>query len=220
MDLNQVSVCGPQVVNDNNPALNRLGNSGEQIVQNLYGDYAELTRRGLVYTARSGAAAAIPINSTLTNSPTLWNPASSGKLVYLLQLLLSPGAIGTPVLTGLTLSWLKNTGDGVGTGAPIVTFTNIAPTGNLVGRGAATTRFANAVVTFTTQPAVLMDLGIMHWLEGTAATGAMLPVMYDFKGTVVLPPGTSVSVGAIAATSSTFWTSMVFAEVPLPPLWS
>jgi len=194
----------------------RSSDMGECVTLPGGSDYQELNRQGMVFTARSGAAAAIPINSTLTNSPTLWNAASSGKMVIPLMLNISPGAIGTPVLTGLTVSYLKNTGDGVGTGAPLATFTNIAPVSNLVGRGAANTRFANATVTFTTQPAVIMDLGLIHWLEGTAATGLQLNWSFDFKGTIVMPPGTSISIGAIAATSSTFWTSIVFAEVPVP----
>lgn len=194
----------------------RSSDMGEQVMVPGGSDYQELTRQGFVFTARVVTAAAIPVNSTLTNSPTLWNAASSGKMVIPLMILVSPGAIGTPVITGLTLSFLKNTGDGIATGAPIVTFTNIVPGQNLVGRGVANTRFSGAVVTFTTQPVVFMDLGLVHWLEGTAASGALGSFGFDFKGTVVMPPGTSISVGATIATSSTFYTSIVFAEVPVP----
>jgi len=206
---------------ENTPGFLRTGSYGELIVQPLFGKYAELSRRGYVYAARSAAAATIPVNTTLTNSPTLWNKASSGKLVYLLQVLFSPAAIGTPVISGLTLSWLKNTGDGVGTGAPIVTFTNVAPNPCLIGRGACSTAWAPATDTFTTQPAALMDLGLGYWLSGTAATGSQITYIFDFDGTVVMPPGTSVSIGsATAATSVTYWTTLIFAELPLPALWT
>jgi hypothetical protein len=177
-------------------------------------DYQEVTRQGFVFTARSSAAAAIPIFSTLTNSPTLWNAASSGKVVIPLLLELTPVTVGTPVLTGLELGWLKNTGDGVATGAPLVTFTNVAPVSNMIGRGAATTRFAHGTVTFTTQPSIYRDIAITHWLEGTAATGLMLNTQYDFKGTVIMPPGTAISIGSQVASSTTYFVSLTFAEIP------
>lgn len=199
------------------PVYLRTGDFGETV--NLPGgsDYQELTRQGFVFTARSGAAAAIPINTTLTNSPTLWNAASSGKILIPMFINLSVAAIGTPALQGFSVSWLKNTGDSIGTGAAIVTFTNIAPSSNLIGRGACSARFANATVTFTTQPAVLMDLGVNHWLEGTAASGGIANTSYDVRGAIVMPPGTSISVGCpTAASSTTYWTSIVFAELPVP----
>lgn len=193
----------------------RTSDMGEQVTVPGASDYYEWTRQGFVFTARSGAAAAIPINTTLTNSPTLWNAASSGKVVVPMFLALSVAAVGTPVLTSLSVSYLANTGDGIGTGAPIVTFTNVAPISNMLGRGACKTRFANATVTFTTQPAVIMDTGVTHWLEGTAATGLLINTQYDFKGSIIMPPGTSISIGApTTATSTTYWTSIVFAEFP------
>jgi hypothetical protein len=220
VDMTYDAVAGPQSNQDNQLALLRLGNSGEQIMQQLYGNYAELTRRGLVYVARSAAVAAIPINTTLTNSPTLWNTASSGKLVYPLAITVSPGAIGTPVLHGLTLSYLTNAGDAALAAAPVATFTNVVPLPCLIGRGACQTKFAHAVCTFTVNPAAFADLGLGHWLEGTAATGLEHQMFIDLKGLIVMPPGTTLSVGATAATSSTYSVSIFFAEVPLPPLWS
>lgn len=192
----------------------RSSDMGEAVYMPGGSDYQELCRQGFVFTARSGALAAIPVNTTLTNSPTLWNPASSGKVVVPLMLNLSPGVIGTPVIWGATISFLKNTGDTPATGAAIATFTNVVPVPNMIGRGAATTRFANAVVTFTTQPAVVMDTGLGHYLEGTAATGQLQNQSFDFKGTIIMPPGTSISVGATIASSTTYWTSIVFAEFP------
>lgn len=221
IDQVQVAIGGPSLVGENTPGFLRTGSYGELITQSLFGKYAELTRRGYVYAARSAAAATIPVNTTLTNSPTLWNKASSGKLVYLLKALFSPAALGTPVISGLTLSWLKNTGDGVATGAPIVTFTNVAPSPCLIGRGSCSTAWAPATDTFTTQPAALMDLGLGMWVSGVAADDTPITYTFDFDGTVIMPPGTSVSIGsATAATSTTYWTTLIFAELPLPALWT
>ena len=193
----------------------RSSDMGEQVIVPGASDYYEWTRQGFVFTARSGAAAAIPINTTLTNSPTLWNAASSGKVVVPMFLGLSVAGVGTPALQGFSISWLANTGDGVGTGAPMATFTAIVPTSNLIGRGACKTRFANAAVTFTVQPAALLDTGINHWLEGAAASGTVSNILWDFKGAVIMPPGTAISVGCpTTASSTTYWTSIVFAEFP------
>jgi hypothetical protein len=199
----------------NAPSQLVSGTYDELLVSNVLGKYAELTRYGKVFIAKSGAAAAIPIQSTLTNSPTLWNPSTSGKFVFPLMLTINPGVIGVPVLTGLTISQLLATGETVGTGLPIATFTNITPVPALLGRGTCVTKFANATVTFTTNPTLIADLGIVHWLEGTAAEGVLQAVSFDFDGLICMPPGTSISIGAIAATSTTFWTTIYFAELPV-----
>lgn len=188
---------------------------GEQVVLPGGSDYQELTRQGFVFTGRSTAAAAIPINTTLTNSPTLWNASSSGKVCIPLFLKMSVAAINTPALQGFSVSYLANTGDSVATGAPIATFTAIVPVSNLIGRGACKARFAHGTVTFTTQPAVVMDLGLNHWLEGTAASGGLADTTIDFKGSIIMPPGTAISIGCpTAASSTTYWASLVFAEFP------
>ena len=198
----------------NAPVYLRSSDFGEQVMVPGGSDYQEYNRQGQLYVAKSGAAAAIPIQSTLTNSPTLWNPASSGKVLIPCLLNLGVGTVGTPVLTSFTVSYVKNTGDTAATNLPLATFTNIAPVGLILGHGASVAKFANAVVTFTTNPTLLMDTGILHWLEGTAASGAMINCQYDFKGTIIMPPGTSISIGAITATSTTYWTSIIFAEIP------
>jgi len=77
-------------------------------------------------------------------------------------------------------------------------------------------RFANATVTFTTQPTALFDLGMGQWVSGTAATGSPYNNhCFFFDGMLKLEPNTSISIGAAtAATSGTYWTSIVFAELP------
>ena len=97
------------------------GSMGELIVAEIWGKYGELARRGYVWTGRS-AAATIPIYTTLTNAPVLWNPAGSGKLIIPLKLTLTPAGLGTPVIGGLTACFLTNTGATYGTAAPVPTF--------------------------------------------------------------------------------------------------
>lgn len=215
--LRQVQT-GPQNVSDQTTGILRGGSYGELITARLGGKYGELTRRGLVFSARSGAAAAIPIYSTATNSPTLWNPTSSNKLVMPLILNMSMATMGTNIIAGFLLCYLTQVGDTVATGLPLATFTNIAPINVLLGKGVTSaTKFANAVVTFTTQPTPIMDLGIGQWDNGTQANGEPYTMTFDFDGALIMPPGTSISVGGIAASSNTWWTSILFAELPIPP---
>ena len=199
------------------PTFLRGGDLGEQVMLSGGGDYQEMTRRGYVFTARSGAAAAIPVPATTGVCPTLWNQATSGKLVIIYKINLGVAAVGTPVLSSLVLCQTTGTGDAALAAAPIVTFTNIATICNLIGKPAGRTRFANAAVTFVAIPTVIMDLGHGHWLEGAAATGAQATWEIDMKGLIVIPPGNAVQVCSLAATSTTYWTSIVFAEIPVPP---
>jgi len=209
---------GLQTLGPGANAFGSVGSFGNLLTSELYGEFGELTRRGLVFTATVAAAAAVPVNTTLTNAPCLWNPASSGKICIPLRVSLSLGAIGTPILNGFTISYLTNTGDNIGTGAPVVTFTAIAPVCTLLGKGITPkTKFAGAVVTYTTQPAKLLDLGFGHHLEGSAASGQLYSQFHhDFKGSVIMPPGTLIAFGSTIATSTTYWTTFTFAEIPAP----
>ena len=165
-------------------------------VSEFWGKYGTLVRKGLVYVARVNTAASVPVNSTLTNAPALWNPAGSGKWVIPLKVMLSVGAIGTPVLQGFTLSYLNSAGSTAATAAPVLTFTTQATVNMKLG-GAAdlSTLFAPSVATYTTQPAVLMDLGIGHHLEGTAASGQHYTLMHDFDSELIIPPGSLIAFG-------------------------
>jgi hypothetical protein len=116
------------------------------------------------------------------------------------------------------LNALANAGDGIGTGAPVVTFTAVASVNTLIGKGGtATTKFAPATSTFTAAPAKLMDLGFGHLLEGAAATGQMYSMYYhDFDGSVILPPGSLITLSSTVATSTTYWTTILYSELPKP----
>lgn len=192
---------------------------GSVQIQEFGGKYAEWCRKGYVYVARSGAAAAIPVNTTLTNSPTLWNPSDSGKCIIPILASFSAAALGTQVIDGFTVSFLSPAGKEVATGQPIATWADVAPKPMRVAYPAVNpckARFANATVTFTTQPTAFLDLGMGQWVSGTAATGSPYNNhCFFFDGMIEIEPNNSISIGAAtAATSGTYWTSIVFAEIP------
>jgi hypothetical protein len=167
-------------------------------------------RKGYLFTARASAAQAVIIFSTATNAPTLWNPADSKKIVVPLRLTLHSVAVASAVHTGLLLGFQAGCGSNPATASPILTFTNKAPTCNSPWlRKQATTKYSDAVVTFTAIPSILMDIGL-----GQAAAGIPTPPQYDFDGTVLLGPGDIMSVFGEAASVNTYWMSILFAEVP------
>jgi hypothetical protein len=190
---------------------------GQQLASSWGPTYLEWARRGYIYVAATAAAAAIPIYTTCTNAPTLWNPADSGKLFVPIMVTICTEALGTPIITGLRLMYETGMSDTSGTaGMPFPTFTNIAPVGTYPGKNAsAKGKFAAGTVTWTAQPANLMDLGMGMWKSGTSATGEPYSqFLFDFQGLVAIAPGTAVCVAANVATSTTFWTSIIYAELP------
>lgn len=214
---NAQTVIGSSIRNLSDSANTNFtaGSYGDLQVSEFWGKYGTLVRKGLVYVARVNTAAAVPVNSTLTNAPALFNPSGSGVYCIPLKIMFSVGAIGTPILNGFTLSYLNNAGASAATAAPVLTFTTQAVVNMRLGGNAnAKTLFAPAVATYTTNPAVLMDLGIGHHLEGTAATAQMYTLMHDFDTELIVPPGSLIAVGSTIATSTTYYTTIIFAEIP------
>jgi hypothetical protein len=193
-------------------------NWGAMLVAEQGPQYLEWLRRGWIFSVKTATAAAIPIYSTATNAPTLWNPLSSGKLVVPLFINFTQAAVASAAVTGFMVMVEDGMGDFQQTGAPFPTFTNIAPVSCLVGsKLVATTRYAHGTVTWTTQPTALFDLGIGQNVQGTAATGAPVGgLSYELKGKVGLLPGGAMAVGGYAASGNTWTVSIVFAELPMP----
>ncbi len=185
-------------------------------VQQIGGAYQQWAEAGKVFVAKTGAAIAIPINTATTAAPTLWNPSNSGKKLIPIRIAMSFAAIGTQVQAGMTLGYILSTGETVATGLPIATFTNIPPTNLKLGDGnVARAKYANATVTFTAAYTVFLDLGMGQNVQGTAANGEPYTLRYDFNGELVILPGTAIVVGATAATSGTYITSITYAELDL-----
>jgi hypothetical protein len=213
-------LTGLQNAPDSQQLLQAAGGYGQGLVAELLPKYAEFAKRGWVFAARSGAAAAIPIYSTSTNSPTLWNPSSSGRLVIPLKVMFTHASGAINAFTGFVVCAIGNTGDTAATGLPFATFTNIASINMLLGRGAASTsKFANAAVTWTVQPTPIMDIGMGTTVQG-GANGEPYTMSYDFDGSLMVPPGNAINIaGALASGTALFWTTIVFAEIQNPVAW-
>lgn len=187
-------------------------NWGAALMSQAGPKYLEWVRRGYIFTARPAAAAPLVIFSTATNAPTLWNPASSNKLLVPIRINLHPVAVASAVHTGVLLGFKTGCGDAAGAGQPFTSFVNKVPTSNLPSSGkVASGKFADNVVGFTAIPAIFQDLGLLQAAAGLPTGEAS----YDFDGTVALGPGDSMSVMGQAASVNAYWMSVIFAELPL-----
>jgi len=196
----------------------RQNNSGDLIVSKGTPDFYEQTLRGNAFCYSTAAAGVTWLAPTTTqNMPMIWNPSGSGKNLVLYRLLAGyvsgahvPGNLELAVLTGAS---------GPGTGAPIVSLTQVAGVNLLIGGGnVSVMRFAPAAVAVTVAPTFLCTLGISH-LTALAATAAT-PFTHDvdLKGQVIIPPGVAVFV-CFNAVSTVIGAISVFGlELPIAPM--
>ena len=208
---------GPARLADDAEAAPRLGNSGEQIVQELNGRYYEQVVRGNVFiysTVAAGINPVIPI--TTGGNPTIWNPAGSGYNLIPMRLLMGYVS-GNNVPGFFHFNITANTGANIGAGLPIVTFTDVAPVSALLGSGKTSRmRWAPAVSTFVANPVFLMTLGLSQFTG--IATTAVAPWQYilDFDGTLILGPGNALTLGCNAANTSVYSIALIGMELPIP----
>lgn len=174
-----------------------------------------LTLAGKVFIGTTTSAGIdFPAENATAQTFGLWNPEGSGK--YLMPIRFTAGHINatTPVITGMCISYLINTGATVATGAPISAFTETAPTSGLIGKpvGAHAGRFTlSATVTSAT---FAYALGLSS-NSVTAGTG-MTTIRHDWSGDLLVPPGVYIGFGAAdAAMTENMTGSIVWAELDI-----
>lgn len=168
----------------------------------------------------STAVAGVVIPVSTSTSPTflLWNPAGSGVYAVFNKMMIGAPADGTNDFVSLGLSLVTSAGSQIGTGAPIVTGTFVAPVNAILGNGAPVSRmrFCPATATLVAAGTFAYTLGFTAF-EGDIATTALAPVslIHDFNGGVILAPGTAVHVVADEAAGLTTEITLTWAEVPV-----
>jgi hypothetical protein len=98
-------------------------------------------------------------------------------------------------------------------------FTEVATVPMLLGSGKASlAKWSPATNTATAAGTQLLTLGMGLWVEGTPAVSALYADMiFRFESMLALLPGTSISLCSNVATSTTFSSSIVYAELPYLP---
>lgn len=185
------------------------------ILSQSVGDkYLEWSSQGLMHTAYSNTALAMKIFSTPTNSPTLWNPDNSGKVIVVTRIGLAHSGGATLPISGLGLLMSFNMGRTQATGQPFATFTELDTIFcHRCGLKNSKARFS-VVQTWTTIPTTTRWIGKGQFTMGTAAAAGFGDMSFEPNGSLVLFPGMAVSVMSSVASASTFMPTIEFAELP------
>ena len=186
-----------------NPASTEFGGpQTEKIIGKLHGDYFEQTQAGYHFWATVATAAAIPIQTSTTFVLCLFNPSTSGRLVT--PTLLNLGFVATTEVPGnVLINFITGAGAQVATGAAILTGTAITSQNARIGSGTTAKGLAFSAGTLTAASTLGFTTGISQYTTA-GATAVPSPVRsYEFKGALVLEPGSAIFVMANAATGST-----------------
>lgn len=180
-------IVGPQVVSDGSATAPRMGRTAELIMTELHGKYFEQNLRGNVFTC-TPTAGVLTLGTATTVSTTLVNPPGGGKLLSLIRIEVAITALpGTPVVGTYGVYVQSNP---LAT-APIATAATIQS--SLIG---SAFKSQGQVYTAATVTAGVLFRNIANKETGASTTIPYLPTFsIDFDGTLILQPGTSITVG-------------------------
>lgn len=185
------SAVGVEVTQD---AYSR--NRGRKVVQSS-APYQDAVLRGRCFCAMTAVTGVAPGTSVSTTAGfALHNPASSGY--YLSILRASLGLISGTLGAG-TISWNAN----VNGAAAVVTGTAISVVNCLLGQGYGAVGKPLTTATLPAAPTVMRPFCSLN--EGVVATTAINneQMIEQVDGSIVVPPGMTISLHATAAAGST-----------------
>lgn len=213
---NETIVGEQQKVADGSQMKSRGGKSGEQVVTELHGKYAEQASRGRAFYGSSASGGiAIIVPATGGGHPTLWNPSDSGVNVSIIKLELSYVS-GNHAPGAFEWALTSSAGNTAATGAPIATATLVAAVSCLIGSNfTSKARWSPTTNTFTTAPVFTRAVGFgLH--TGVAATAINPDVMIaTYDGDLGLAPGNALSLCyQTTTTTAVFQVSITWEEIP------
>jgi len=227
MPATQIQVGPPSNVSATDGQLyTQLGGKGtEGIVAELHGKYYTQVYRGNCFLLSTvGAGLAIPILTTTSPNLVLWNPLGSGKNAVLLRYCAANSNNATTIAGAIFMMASMNAGSTIATGAVFTAFTQAAVGTNLfncnIGSGIMSAMRSAATVTntLTAAPtAIVATLGVsgVGTAAGLVAANSTNAIVYDFDGTLLVPPGVAVHVAAGAASGALVQQSLLWEEVPV-----
>lgn len=194
----------------------RTTRDGVKLVAQAHGKYLESAIRGRIYTgvsASGGIALIVPANTG--GHPTLWNPSDSGRYLSVCRLALSYVS-GNNAPTAIEWAVTVNTGAQVATGAPIATFTRVAPVGVVGGVLDNKGVWSPTTNTFAAAPTFFRPTGLSLFTGVAATAVAPFVLRADYDGDLVLAPGTALSLCTQAATTTAlFQVAVTWEELPV-----
>jgi hypothetical protein len=187
---------GPRSLADGSLLDPRGAKTGEAVVQQAHGKYYEATHRGKCFagmTAVAGVSVANLAQGT-TGPITLANPAGSGKRLSILRA--NMGYVSGTMPAG-NLTYSVNTNPA----AAAVTGTAITPVCLDIGSGIGPTA---KLFTTSTLPAAPTPIRNFANLDANLATSTNNPynIVDDVDGSIVLEPGTSLTISGTTAAGS------------------
>jgi hypothetical protein len=182
---------------DGSAATLMTDRNGGILVRQLGGKRYAAAARGNLFSANMHGATGVvlPVGAATAATCVLWNPAGSGHNVELVKVRIGlAGTAGTEVIAGL--AWYSSVNVGAGIALP----TSVSPATifsmPLGGAGlnpTATAAYAATIVA----PTYFQGLGISFGTVLAAAGPNVTEVDYD--GTVVLAPGSLISLCSVGA---------------------
>jgi hypothetical protein len=183
---------GPQYAGDGAVGPQRASRDGSTIMGAGMGDYQELAQRGFIFSGANqgpgGTTTTVGLATTYTGL-VVSNPAGSGKNLVMLQA--GIGVVGAPAALS-TLGILA----GFAAGGVTVHTTPLTPFSTLLSSGASGVGKVDSAATLVGSPFIFLPLGVTP-ITGATAQVVNPPVVlnvYDFKGSLVVPPGGYVAV--------------------------
>lgn len=180
----------------------RVATDGSQVSQDRY---AELAERGLVFHF-SRAAVTVPVNaSNLVSVFAVVNPASSGKMLELIEAE-AHAVVATTVVSALGLY------AGPVSGATLTTPVSGGILSSRLGEGVPSVCTAYSALTHSGTPVLADILG--GW--GAVTDGGSTPIYKGFKGRIQVPPGNVVHLAMTTAASTGSGISALLRWAELP----
>ena len=170
--------------------------------------------RGFVYsTAATGVTLAALGTST---APFLWNPADSGYNLVLTKCVL--GYVSATNVAGhVNYGFQSNLGSAPGTGAPVVSLTQVAGRNLKIGSSVASVmRFAPATVSLTAACTYLCPFGVSTAAMVATTVAAPFTMVDDIDGRIIVMPGSAISIGANASIAVVASVAFYGFEIPIP----
>lgn len=217
MSLTQLLTVSPSNVSNpdgTNPTL-LGGKAGEAIVAELHGKFYTQNYRGHVFCATASVTPGALASTAQTFG--LWN--YSGSPVNLVPIRFILGAVTTAAGTagGLGFGYATNWGAGsLATGGVSAITTISAINMNIGGLNSTVAKgvpFSAATVVAAQEPTAFLPLFTFSTQALTA--GNQAPMVYDFDGTVIVAPGTTIALGTFTEASLVGNFALVWGEAPI-----
>lgn len=198
----------------------QLSVDNAQLVQTLHGKHYEDTLAGRVFShTPTPAGLAIPIftATALAGGMPIWNPSNSNVNVELISVSINR-ASGTAAVLSVGLMHRNNLGVDLATGSEITAFAETDPLNGLLGAGyASQVKSSNAgTVTVTAGVAAEFVRALFgSGIEADTHTNGISYLVHDFDGTVIVPPGSMVWLGAKLASVALYNSTIVWKEIPI-----